>query len=435
MSYRTQQSPRRLELDDVLATFRRTRQRTVDLVDTLSPEDMVVQAAVFASPAKWHLGHTTWFFETFLLCRFSPAYDRYDERFNCLFNSYYNAIGSKQPRHQRGLMTRPGSGEVLAYRDTIDELVARCVKCLDGDDRAEALTILDVGIEHEMQHQELLLTDILYTLFASPVMPAFREADTNSDGEPPARGLAWVGFDETIARIGVDARDAETFTHDNESPNHRVFLERFELATRCVTNAEFAGFVEDDAYTRHELWLDDAWSNLNANDWRHPLYWRRGDDGWETYTHAGWHTLDPEAPVSGLSFYEAEAYARWAGARLPTEAEWEHACRTVGAEPINTLEDDRLRPVRETGRTDTDTTLAMRGNVWEWTRSSYDPYPGFAPAGGNLSEYNGKFMSGQYVLRGGSCLTPLPQTRASYRNFFHPDLRWQCAGVRLARSP
>lgn len=415
--------------------YRGVRGLTYALCEPLSAEDMVVQVAPEASPAKWHLGHTTWFFETFILERFEPGFEAYDPRFRVLFNSYYTQIGAQHPRPRRGLLTRPGVGEVMAYRDTVDERLERLVERADGAAAAEIAWLIELGINHEQQHQELLLTDIKLLLHASPLEPPYLEDDRRRPA--PGRGspMEWVPVTGGVVEIGHEQRPG-VFAYDNEGPRHRRYLDPFEIASRPVSNAEFASFIEDGGYRRSSLWLDQGWSVVEREGWSCPLYWRRESDGsWSEFTLRGRRPLDPEAPAAHLSFFECEAFARWAGARLPTEAEWEHAaCPIWGASAAggNFLSLDRLRPM--SARASGSPIAQIAGDVWEWTRSAHEPYPGYAPPEGAIGEYNGKFMCGSFVLRGGSCATPPGHIRLTYRNFFDPAARWQFSGVRLARG-
>lgn len=413
----------------VLDRFARVRSQTIALCDPLSPEDMVVQAEACASPSKWHLAHTTWFFETFVLAGREPGFSRYRDEFNVLFNSYYHTVGKQFARPRRGVLTRPGLGEVMAYRDTIDERVRRFLATCDGQTYAEVAPIIELGLEHERQHQELLLTDVKLLLCANPLRPAYRQRAVD---DPPgvAGRMEWVGFDGGVREIG---HDGQGFSYDNERPRHRRFVEGFELASRPVTNGEFLDFVEDGGYASPLLWLDEGWRAVREGGWTHPLYWNRDGDGWVEYTLAGQRTLDPDRPACHLSFFEAEAYARWAGARLPTEAEWEVAAEGL---PVcgNFVESGVLHP-RAADLDDAGSApVQMFGDVWEWTRSAHEPYPGYRPPAGAIGEYNGKFMCGTFVLRGGSCATAGDHVRATYRNFFEPGARWQFSGLRLARD-
>ena len=398
------------------------RQATEALTRSLTPEDQLAQSMPDASPTKWHLAHTTWFFETFLLSPHLEGYRPFDPRFHYLFNSYYEALGPRQPRPQRSLLTRPSLVDVLAYRAHVDEAMERL---LDRDPAGLA-DLLDLGLAHEEQHQELILMDILHLFAQSPLQPAYAPPRTAAPGPaPPPAGF--VRFEGGLAEIGHSGPD---FAFDNESPRHKVWLQPFELADRLVTNAEWLEFMADGGYQRPEFWLSEGWARARAEDWLAPLYWQQDHGGWSAMTLHGLRPVDPAAPVSHLSFYEADAFAAWAGARLPTEAEWEHAAHGL---PVagNLLASGRLAaaaPPPGTGL------HQMFGDLWEWTRSAYSPYPGFRPAAGAVGEYNGKFMAGQFVLRGGACVTPLGHMRATYRNFFQPHQRWMFSGLRLARD-
>jgi len=414
------------------------RDATVGLCDPLSNEDMVVQVAEEASPAKWHLAHTTWFFETLVLEEYEPGFQPYDETFRVLFNSYYRLLGERHPRRQRGLLTRPGVGEVLAYRDTVDERIVDLLRGATGAVFERLAPILRLGLNHEQQHQELLLTDIKLLLHANPLQPSYLidAADTEPSEDPGP--MRWIPYEAGVTEIGRDSAKHENgFAYDNETPRHRRFLEAFELASRLVTNGEFAEFISDGGYKNPALWLDDAWAVVQNEGWSSPLYWRRdSDNGWSEFTLSGRRPIDPNAPVSHLSFFEADAYARWASARLPTEAEWEHAAGpqwdramyAPGFLESGALSAPGLAP-------DPPPVAQLAGALWQWTRSAHEPYPGYAPPMGAIGEYTGKFMNGQYVLRGGSFATPRDHIRVTYRNFFPPAARWQFAGLRLARTP
>jgi ergothioneine biosynthesis protein EgtB len=431
-------------LGDHLATglsdrFGRVRADTVALATPLSPEDQVVQSMPDASPAKWHLAHTTWFWETFILAPAGVA--AFDPVYAFLFNSYYEALGARHPRPQRGLLTRPDLDGVRRYRAYVDDHMQRL---LDGGGLGEAaLELVALGIAHEEQHQELLLTDILHLFAQNPLKPAYRP-----DPPPPVAAtgpfdasVAYVDFVGGVVEIGaadVAANASAVFAFDNEGPRHKVYLQPFRLADRLVTNAEWLAFIDDGGYSRPELWLSDGWACLSDERWSAPLYWERLDDAWRAFGLEGLGPLDLDAPVVHVSFYEADAFARWRGLRLPTEMEWEHAASNAKVQDRiddgNFRESGALRPLPLT-QTDRGRDLhQMFGDVWEWTASPYAPYPGFRPAPGAVGEYNGKFMINQMVLRGGSCITPKAHIRASYRNFFQPHQRWQFTGLRLADS-
>ncbi|HEY3947558.1 ergothioneine biosynthesis protein EgtB [Phenylobacterium sp.] len=407
----------------LLHRYRAVRQATEALTRSLTPEDQLAQSMPDASPTKWHLAHVTWFWETFLLVPHLAGYKPFDPRFHYLFNSYYEALGERQPRPQRGLLTRPSLDDVIAYRAHVDAAMSGLLA-----DGAPALTeLIDLGLAHEEQHQELILMDILHLFAQSPLTPAYAPP-RNLTPAPAPEPLKFVRFDGGLVPIG---HEGPGFAFDNESPRHKVWLEPFELADRLVTNGEWMGFMADGGYRRAELWLSEGWARVQAEGCDAPLYWREdGQGGWADMGLHGLRPIDPAAPVSHVSFYEAEAYAAWAGARLPTEAEWEHAAAGM-AVAGNFLGSGRLAPAAPPPGTGL---RQMFGDVWAWTRSAYAPYPGFRPAAGAVGEYNGKFMAGQFVLRGGACVTPSGHTRASYRNFFYPQQRWMFSGVRLARD-
>ncbi|TAL16630.1 MAG: ergothioneine biosynthesis protein EgtB [Aquabacterium sp.] len=410
--------------------FLAVRRRTLDLVRGLSDADCTVQSMPDASPAKWHLAHTTWFFETFLLRAADPAHPLFDERYPRLFNSYYESLGPRHPRPQRGLLTRPALPEVIAYRESID----RAVQALLAAGRLDAagLETLALGLAHEEQHQELLLSDLLHLFAQNPLRPALAPAlpapDTHyTNGDLPVTG--WERHDEAIVEIGAGT---EGFAFDCERPRHRVLVPAFALARRPVSNGEWMAFIEDRGYANPLLWRADGWDDCCAQRWAAPLYWERSDDeGWQAMTLHGMRPVDPLAPVAHVSWYEADAYATWAGKRLPTEFEWE---RAAAGRPVEGHFADHPQRTPQAMRADDGELQQLYGGVWEWTASAYSPYPGFRAAPGAVGEYNGKFMAGQYVLRGGSCFTPPTHLRASYRNFFHPDKRWQASGLRLAED-
>jgi len=404
------------------ALYPAVRALTESLAAPLSEEDACVQSMPDASPAKWHLAHTTWFFETLVLERFEPRFAPFDAAFRVLFNSYYNGVGEQYPRPHRGLLTRPSLAKVLAYRSQVDERMQELLACRAGDEELHRLVIL--GLNHEQQHQELLLTDIKHLFSLNPLRPVYRE-----DGARRGRGCApleWHAFEAATARIGHAGDD---FAFDNESPRHSVLLGPFELASRLVTNGEYLRFVEDGGYEQPSWWLSEGWNWLGGERLSQPIYWLREDRAWCEFTLAGLRALEPDAPVVHVSYFEADAYARWAGARLPTEAEWEHTASGCALQG-NFLDGGLLRPEAASGPG----LQQMFGDAWEWTASSYSPYPGFRQPEGAIGEYNGKFMVNQYVLRGGSCATPAGHVRTSYRNFFPTAARWQFSGIRLARD-
>lgn len=410
--------------------FLQVRATTLALAEPLSAEDCQAQSMPDASPVKWHLAHSTWFFETFILERFETDFVPFDASFRMLFNSYYNSVGEKHPRPQRGLLTRPSLDGVLAYRAHVDERM-RAVIDRHAGRHTEFDGLLALGLNHEQQHQELILMDVKHLLWCNPLRPAYRRALTARTS--PSLALSWVRLEGGIVNIG-HAGDA--FGFDNETPRHKVLLRPFELANRPVTQGEYLAFIEDGGYERPEFWLSLGWEAVCDGGWRAPLYWETIDDVWHVFTLAGRVALDPDLPVCHLSYFEADAFARWSGARLPTEAEWEYAAQC--AEPTqtgaNTLEADNLTPLPACASESNAGFAQLLGDVWEWTSSSYAPYPGFAPPAGAVGEYNGKFMCNQYVLRGGSFATPASHLRPTYRNFFPPGTQWQFAGVRLARD-
>jgi len=449
---------------DALATrYRAVRGLSEQLRAPLSAEDCQAQSMPDASPTKWHLAHTSWFFETFVLAAARTDYRPFDAAFRVLFNSYYQQVGAQHPRPQRGLLTRPSLDEVLAYRAHVDAALLAALQA--GEARFAALApVIELGLHHEQQHQELMLTDVKHLLAGNPLRPAYfpplavppfenggrggispltlgadaglRERDGRkipprppfSKGGTGTAGNTWRAYDGGVWKIG---HDGDGFAFDNESPRHAVLLEPFALATRLVTNGDFAAFIADGGYRRPELWLSDGWATLAERGWTAPLYWEARDGAWSEYTLAGLRELEEDAPVCHVSFYEAEAFATWAGARLPTEAEWEVA---AAPRPVsgNFLDAGALhpRPAPDNGGD----AAQLYGDTWEWTRSAYAPYPGYRPPAGALGEYNGKFMCNQLILRGGSCATPASHMRSTYRNFFPAAARWQFSGVRLAKD-
>ena len=403
----------------LVALYRSVRRATERLCAPLSAEDAVVQSMPDASPAKWHLAHTTWFFETFVLEPFLAGYEPRDPSYRVLFNSYYNTVGPMHSRPERGMLTRPSLEEVLAYRRVVDEALEPLL--LAGDHDAAVLDVVVLGLNHEQQHQELILTDIKHALSRNPTLPVYHHRAP--DRATATLPLRWSTFDEGIREIG---HQGGTFAFDNESPRHRVFVHAFEIALRPVTNGEYAEFIADGGYSDPALWLSDGWRWIRENGITAPLYWQQRDDRWHEFTLAGLREIDPAAPACHLSFYESMAFAKWAGARLPTEQEWEVAAASSPVEG-NFADDGVFHPAASA-------TERMFGGVWQWTASAYAPYPGYREPEGALGEYNGKFMSGQMVLRGGSCATPRAHMRATYRNFFYPEARWQFSGLRLARD-
>ena len=412
-------APASAQTDVLTRSLMETRAYSTFLSAPLSAEDQVVQANDDASPTKWHLAHTTWFFETFLLKPYLPTYREFDPAFSYCFNSYYEAEGERQPRARRGLLTRPALDRVMAYRAHIDEALVELRALGTSEPRIDAL--VETGIHHEQQHQELLLTDILSLFAVNPLRPAYRPAAVAARRVGDVPPLTWTSFAGGIYRIGAGA---EGFSFDNEGPQHDVLIEPFRLADRLVTNADWLRFIEDGGYRTPSLWLSDGWATAQRENWTAPLYWDMRDGRRATMGLTGLVTLDPGRPVHHVSYYEADAFARWAGKRLPTEAEWEIAARDCPAdEDTPALEP---RPALGAGL------RQMFGEVWQWTQSAYLPYPRYRPAAGAIGEYNGKFMCGQHTLRGSSCVTPRGHARATYRNFFYPQQRWQFCGLRLA---
>jgi ergothioneine biosynthesis protein EgtB len=433
---------------DIEARFRSTRRLTLALCEPLTPEDMMVQSSPEASPAKWHLAHTAWFFESFILREFLPGYRLYNADFPWLFNSYYQSFAAFPEKRLRASFSRPALEEVLRYREYVDLGIERL---LAGNPEPEALKRIELGAHHEEQHQELLLTDILHAFFTNPLRPAYvggaaeagkaedgdlrsprpqKRAQEQQAGNRQADAPGFAPFEGGLREAGYGG---EGFCFDNELPRHRVWLEPYSLARRLVTCAEFAAFIADGGYRRPELWLSAGWDAVRSSGWQAPLYWTEADGGWRIFTLRGEMALErlEDAPVSHVSFYEADAYARWAGRRLATEFEWENAAegQTVNG---NLLDSGQLQPLPATEIVHDQGPTQLFGDCWEWTASAYLGYPGFQPLNGSLGEYNGKFMSGQMVLRGGSCVTPAAHIRSSYRNFFPPETRWQFSGIRLA---
>ena len=435
-------SPKLSPTAALLERYRTVRAATMAFCTPLTPEDLMVQSCPEASPLKWHLAHTSWFFETFVLSEFVANYQPFDPNFHWLFNSYYRALGEMPEKKLRSSFSRPPLDHILAYRRHVDAAIERLLSLIP---EAEAQRRILLGLEHEQQHLELAATDIKHAFFTNPLHPAYSPAPPSlREPDAIAPPLTWLNFipgtplRPGIIGIGIspDPNDLHAFAFDNETPRHPIYLAPFQLASRLVTCAEYLAFLEDDGYSRPELWLSEGWDTLQAQGWQAPLYWTRDSasaSGWSLFTLHGFRPLGElsETPVCHLSFFEADAFARWSGHRLPTEFEWEFV---AAQQPIagNFLESNHLHP--QIGSPTAPTPQQLFGDVWEWTQSPYTGYPGYKPLPGALGEYNGKFMSSQMVLRGGSCVTPASHIRATYRNFFSPSTRWQFSGLRLARD-
>jgi ergothioneine biosynthesis protein EgtB len=413
----------------LLARFREIRNFTTGLCANLEPEDCVVQSMPDVSPTKWHLAHTTWFFETFILKKWVPDYRAEIPQYAYLFNSYYNAAGDMHRRDLRGLISRPTVKDAQRYRSSIDSYVDNLLSDADEKLLDEIEPLLILGIHHEQQHQELLITDIKHVFAQNPLYPVLRERKTDIITAKVAP-IDFAVFEETVAEIG---HEGSGFSYDNEGPRHRALIPGFSLASRPVTNGEFLEFMEAGGYARAEFWLSLGWMTVNEQRWLAPLYWVKRDGAWWDYTLSGFRPVDKNEPVTHVSYFEADAYANWSGARLPTEFEWERAALDCPIEG-NFVENERFHPQPSTALGQDRHLRQMFGDVWEWTRSGYSPYPGYRAGPGALGEYNGKFMCNQYVLRGGSCATSRSHIRRTYRNFFQPEKRWQFTGIRLARD-
>jgi len=413
---------------ELLRRYLQVRGFSKKICETLEPEDCVIQTMPEASPTKWHLAHTSWFFETFVLKQFFPDYQSLHPQYAFLFNSYYNAVGPFYSRLHRGLLSRPTVKEVFHYRSDIDLLVSELIESADEPLLAKLEPVITLGLHHEQQHQELMLTDIKSVFWQNPLRPAFRIR--NRKQAESVSAAQWIQFKEGVYWVG---HQGPGFSYDNEGPRHRVFIQRFELASRLVANAEFLAFIEDGGYRRSELWLSLGWNIVKERGWDAPLYWEKRDGKWHAMTLAGMTELVPEEPVCHVSLFEADAFARWSGVRLPTEEEWETAASEL---PVKgNFVESEIFHVAPLASSDSEAQPAqMFGDVWEWTRSSYSPYPGYSAVAGALGEYNGKFMCNQYVLRGGSCATSQSHIRRTYRNFFPPETRWQFNGIRLAKD-
>jgi ergothioneine biosynthesis protein EgtB len=424
-----------MDPEAIWACYHAVRRTTEALCAPLEIEDYVIQSMPDASPTKWHLAHTTWFFETFILNAEQAGGAALDRRYSYLFNSYYEAVGERIARDRRGLLSRPTVTEVLRYRSAVDKRVQEFLARADAQtlDRVRGTIVL--GMHHEQQHQELILTDIKHALSCNPLRPAYHSWQPGSGLHSEVSPLGWAAFEEGVRSIG---HTGTGFAFDNETPRHPVFVPAFALADRLITNREFLEFIADGGYDHPEFWLSDGWFARNRNKWSAPLYWESIDDERQAFTLAGVQELDLDAPVCHVSYYEADAFARWSGARLGTEAEWETAASASRSTIAGSfLESKRFHPapiMKDSVSASRSAPFQLFGDVWEWTQSPYTPYHGFRPAAGALGEYNGKFMCNQLVLRGGSCATPRSHIRATYRNFFPPEARWQFSGIRLAKD-
>lgn len=416
--------PKRLSKEQILAQFREVRSFSHYLVEPLETEDFVIQPMENASPTKWHLAHTSWFFETFVLAKFQPDFESLHPQYAYFFNSYYLQTGVPFTRAKRGLLSRPTVKDVFEYRAYVNKEMEAFIQNCNEETWAEAASVVEIGNNHEQQHQELILTDLKFLLAQNPLLPIYRERSIPKF--PDTAPLDWIPFEEGIVGIGSKGNE---FTYDNEHPHHRTFVQNFELADRLITNAEYLEFMETGGYEHSPYWLDEGWSTVKKEEWKAPLYWFKRDDEWMQFTLSGARKVEPNEPVTHISYFEADAFARWKGCRLPTEQEWEHACGDLEDEG-NFVNEDQFHPMATSPKKGL---KQMYGDLWEWTISSYSPYPNYKPLPGALGEYNGKFMANQYVLRGGSCATSQSHIRKTYRNFFHASARWQFSGIRLAR--
>lgn len=411
----------------ILERFSEVRKFTEKLCSSLEQEDFLLSVTEETSPPKWHLAHTTWFLEHFILEKCSPDYQCYDPEYNFLFNSYYKKVGQYLPKSKRSFISRPSVDEVFKYRSHVTKKILDLLPQLSGEVNEFAQRILEIGLNHEEQHQELLLMDIKRNFFENPLRPAFKHEVVLHGFKPVSK---WIRFETGLVKIGVTENDPN-FSYDNEKNQHQVWLEAFELSTHLITNNEFLAFIDDDGYENSLLWLSDGWDYKEKEKWKHPLYWEKQGDCWWVMSLSGMVPMDPYAPVVHVSFYEAQAFAKWKGCRLPLEAEWETAAK---CEPVegSFLETGNL--IAEASKNTHETFSQIHGSVWEWTSSPYTPYPGFKPLKDGLSEYNEKFMCNQIVLRGGSVVTPRSHYRVTYRNFYYPHMRWMHSGIRLAKD-
>lgn len=406
---------------DLINRFKETRVKTEELCAPLLPEDYLLSVTEDTSPPKWHLAHTSWFFEHFILEKFNSSYECYSKEFNFLFNSYYKTVGNYLPKSKRAFITRPTTGEVYDYRQKVSQGIIHLAETVSSQNQEEFFKILEIGINHEEQHQELLLMDIKRNFFENPLRPIYAKKEIK---KCEASQSEWIHFDAALVTIGVSS-DSTEFSYDNEKGQHKVWIENFKLSSHLVTNQDFLSFVSAGGYENSKLWLSDGWEKKENEKWSAPLYWEKRGDEWWTMSHGGMIRLDLEAPVVHVSYYEAHAYAKWKSARLPSEAEWEVASRLelIKGEFLEASSDEQFKVFSK-----------IHGSVWEWTSSSYAPYPRYEPLGSGLNEYNEKFMCNQFVLRGGCSLTPRKHYRPTYRNFYYPHMRWQYAGIRLAKD-
>jgi ergothioneine biosynthesis protein EgtB len=416
-----------LSRDSLLKSYNKVRAFSRKLAKPLTREDYVVQSMPDVSPTKWHLAHTSWFFEAFILSKTEKKYKSLHPQYNFLFNSYYVQVGERHSRPKRGLISRPTVDEVYEYREYVDKNMNKVLKNLDDKKFAKIAKVIEIGIHHEQQHQELIVTDIKHVLSENPLYPTYKKS-AGKKGKKKISSAGWINFDGGIYTIG---NEGDNFGYDNEFPPHKTYLEPFSLSSRLVTNGEYLEFLNDGGYSKPELWLSDGWNTVSSNDWKSPLYWIKKGGRWHHFSLGGLKELDLSQPVCHISFYEAEAFSRWAGARLPSEFEWEIASKDIKIAG-NFVDNGNFHPVStESGNSNLS---QMYGDVWEWTRSPYLSYPGYETPPGALGEYNGKFMCNQMVLRGGSCATSKSHIRNSYRNFFPPDARWQFMGLRLSKD-
>ncbi len=412
----------------LIESYKCVRELSGVLAAPLEIEDYVIQSMPDVSPTKWHLAHTSWFFETFILSKALKGYESPSPQYAYLFNSYYVKAGQRHHRPKRGLISRPTVEETYSYRNHVNESMLRFMEDSDEKEWSKYAPSIEIGIHHEQQHQELMLTDIKHVFSENPLRPVYAIKTGNGAGETPKE--QWIEFPEDLCTIG---HSGNGFAYDNELPLHKEYVEPCKLGSRLVTNGEYMEFIEDGGYETPELWLSEGWSTVEANNWKAPLYWEHGEYGWKCFTLLGMREIAPGEPVCHVSYFEADAYARWADARLPTEAEWEIAAADIPVEG-NFVDDRTFHPVAAGKKSPEDALIQIYGDVWEWTQSPYSPYPGFKTLPGALGEYNGKFMCNQYVLRGGSCATSKSHIRKTYRNFFPPDARWQFMGIRLAKD-